>query len=352
MMRRVVLAAALLALHAGTATVHAAVFEGGWCSVLPEAASPALATVAKRVAPMLSTPAHAVGRLHTEHTLPHQGIYDQSVAAKRDMPLMRDAALVFYAGGDVAYFELANRLLLAWADTYQPDFNPIDETGLDAMAQTYALIQLHMNEDNRARVRHFLRSWAHGYVERMDEARFTGKPSDTWFNNWQSHRIKLVTMFAVATDDPPLFADAKRLFWRQVLNNVHPDGSVVDYGMRDALHYVVFDLEPLVQAALAARSMGEDWYATGTPEGASLARAVGWLRPYLDGTRPHEEFAHSKVAFDVERAKAGLKGYSGPFDPKVGGKLAWLAGQFDPGYLPLARTLSPQPPSFLALCGQ
>jgi hypothetical protein len=349
-MRRVVLAAALLAFHAGAASAQPV--EASWCSVSLLDAASAAGPLAGRLRPMLGAPAHPLARVHTEHTLPHQGIYDQSIAAERDMPLMRDAALVFRSGGDVAYFNLANRLLLAWVDTYEPDFNPIDETPLDAMAQTYVLIQERMNDSDRDRARHFLRSWAHGYVERMDEARFTAKPSDIWFNNWQSHRIKLVTMFAVATDDSSLFADAKRLFWRHIQRNVHPDGSVADFDLRDALHYVVYDLEPLMQAALAAQSMGEDWFATAIPEGASLQRAMQWLRPYLDGSKQHQEFVHSKVAFDAERARAGLKGYAGSFDPHVAGPLVWLATRFDPTYQALARSLVAQPPSFVALCGQ
>ncbi|WP_042063084.1 alginate lyase family protein, partial [Acidomonas methanolica] len=72
--------------------------------------------------------------------------------------------------------------------------------------------------------------------------------------------VKLVTMMAVALDDTLLFDAARTLFRAQIAANIAPDGETLDFRERDALHYVVYDLQPMVQAALAARTRGEDWY--------------------------------------------------------------------------------------------
>lgn len=343
-----VLSVMVLGIHAALAA------DAPWCRLTP--APEAVTTLAVSLQSQLTRVPQPVSHLHTEGTLPHQGLWDTSVAAKRDLPVMRDAALVWRANGDPAAFAMANRMVLAWAATYQPNFNPIDETGLDALVQAYALIQPHMVQANREMVRQFLTRWAQGYVARMDEARFSAKPRDIWANNWQSHRVKLVTMMAVATGHSHLFADARRLFWLQLHRNVGQNSEVMDFAQRDALHYVIYDLEPLLQAALAAKSRGEDWYSIASPEGGnpggSLAQAVRWLVPFADGTQVHQEFVRSSVAFDAQRAKAGVKGYAGPFDPHDSGHLFWMAAQFDPSYLPLARRLRPAEPAFLALCGQ
>ncbi len=68
---------------------------------------------------------------------------------------------------------------------------------------------------------------------------------------------------------------------RQIAFNLCADGSTFDFEVRDALHYVTYDLEPLAIAALAAREHGEDWV---TPR---LTAAVDWLLPYARGEKTH-----------------------------------------------------------------
>ncbi|UNA37238.1 alginate lyase family protein [Klebsiella variicola subsp. variicola] len=94
----------------------------------------------------------------------------------------------------------------------------------------------------------------------------------SWYSNWQSHRIKLITLIAVATDNDHLFKESRRLFQKQIEENMNSEGEVVDFKQRDAIHYVVYDLQPLLQAALAALSRGEDWYHWTAPNNASLEK--------------------------------------------------------------------------------
>ena len=320
-----------------------------WCSVAPSDPAPLI----RRLHWQLDSAPHPLVHVHTEHTLAGDPQREASLIAERQLPLMRQAALAWRAGAGEAYFDMAQRYLMAWMGTYQPDLNPIDETGFDALVDTYALIEDHMRPDAREAARAYLVAWGQAYVRSIDEAQAAGKAGGgTWTNNWQSHRIKLVTMMAVASRDPALFAQARTLFDVQLAANLRPGGQVLDFTLRDALHYVVYDLEPLLQAALAARAEGEDWYHRQDPAGASLAGAVAWLRPYAAGEKPHQEFVHSTVPFDAERAQHGEKGYSGPFDPKTAGRTLWLAAQFDPTYRPLAAQLEPQPADFLAFCGE
>ncbi|GBQ49637.1 hypothetical protein AA0498_1032 [Acidomonas methanolica] len=315
--------------------------------MLPSQAA-ALPSVLRHLDSARDRPPAPLSRLHTEGTLPHQGIYDESIAAKRDLPLMRDAALAWRAGAGTVWLDFSRRYLMAWVATYRPSLNPIDETGFDALIDTYAIIGPSLPPDKRARVRDYLHAWVAGYIEAIGHH----NTRSTWTNNWQSHRVKLVTMMAVALDDTSLFDAARTLFRAQIAANIAPDGETLDFRERDALHYVVYDLQPMVQAALAARTRGEDWYRWMGDDGASLAKAMAWLTPYASGEKTHEEFVHSTVRFDAIRAQAGLKGYSGPFDPRSAGALFWLVSELDPSLRPLAERLMPRPPSFVALCGQ
>ncbi len=345
-------------MHAAFAVVLAlalpfSAHAGDWCSVPPAEAARYLPGVTKRLAPLLDSQPQPMAVMHTEGTLPHQGIRDQSIEARKQLPIMRDAAYAWRAGAGDAYLKLSIRYFNAWAAVYQPNLNPIDETNFDAFFDTYAVIAPELAPSDHARADSFLRKWGHDMVASVDAHNIVSRSpqAGSWDNNWQSHRVKIVTMIAVATGDDALFDDARRLFRAQVAANIKPDGQVIDFAERDALHYVIYDLEPLTQAALAARAHGEDWYHYTSPTESSVAKGVAWLYPYAHGDKPHEEFRHSKVAFDAQRAAAGEKEYSGMFEPARAGNVFWFASAFDATYLPLAGKLKPEPPAFIAMCG-
>jgi len=140
------------------------------------------------------------------------------------------------------------------------------------------------------------------------------------------------------------------IFVEQVGNNIAPDGSTVDFAERDALHYVAYDLEPLVAAALAARRHNRNWLTLKAGNGASLALALNWLVPYALGQKTHEEFVHSSVPFDAQRRAAGVPGFSGPWDPKRAAPLFHLAARLSGRYTSVALLLSPTPPAWVAVC--
>jgi len=318
-----------------------------WCTVPVAQARAILATKPFDLPPADAAP-HALANVHTGG-MPHRGRWDEVHSAMRDLWLMQEAALAWRAGAGQPQYDMAVRLLVAWVETYQPTLDPIDETSFDMLIDTFAIIRDRLAPADRIRIADRLDKWGWAYVNSI--ARLALPDHSIWINNWQSHRIKLITMLAAATEDKRLFGEARRLFRLQIAANIHPDGETLDFAVRDALHYVVYDLEPLLRAALAARTFaGEDWYRWETADHASLAGAVTWLTPYAAGQATHEEFVHSQVDFDAERAAAGVKGYKGPFDVQDAASLYWLAARFDPALEPLARSLG-SVPDYLAMCG-
>jgi len=292
----------------------------------------------------------ALPHLHTEVTLPNQGIREQSIAAEKDWPVMRQAALAWRLSRDTRYLKQVDDYLSAWASTYQPDFNPIDETNLDMLMNAYALTAGDLRPQTRDATRALLINLGNGYIERIKQ--FHGAKKATNTNNWQSHRVKLVTVAAAALGDREMLEEAFKLFQQQITDNVLPDGSVTDFQDRDALHYVVYDLEPLVQAALAAKpyGIGGNWLDFTAPHGGSLSEALDWLAPYAKGQRSHEEFVNTHVQFDRDRDRIGEPGYSGEWNPKSSNTLYWLAAQLDARYLPVAEQLAPKPSDWISAC--
>jgi len=287
---------------------------------------------------------HALPSIHVEGLLPHQGSYDQSENAKQDWPAMRDLALAFALTGNRAYLLAVERYLNAWLGTYHVSFDVIDETDLDRVIMAYDLVHDQLPEDIRAKMWSLLRSLATGYRD-MHPAR----PPFNTVNNWQSHRVKLIALSAFSLNDPALTADAERAFRAQLDQNVRSDGSTLDFQQRDALHYVVYDLVPLVTAALAAQLHGRHWYTLPNGSGASLETALRWLAPYARGERTHEEFARTTIQFDRTRAALGMQGFSGLWDPNGAAMLYQLAARIDPSWSGLATRLGP-PSNWLALC--
>ncbi|WLH87305.1 alginate lyase family protein [Pseudomonas sp. FP2338] len=313
----------------------------------PAAANPAAkALLAAAQRHLVDLPA-PLPHVHTEGTLPNHGIREQSMVAEKDWPLMRQAALAWRISGDPRYLKQVDEYLAAWADVYQPDFNPIDETNLDMLITAYALTADHLRLETRAASRRLISSLGNGYIAHIEQ--FHGQKKATQTNNWQSHRVKLVTLAATALDDRAMLEQAHQLFKQQVADNILPDGSVTDFQDRDALHYVVYDLEPLVQAALAAKPYGGDWLNLKT-NGTSLRAALDWLVPYATGQRSHQEFLHTHVQFDKDRAKVGEAGYSGTWDAKSSATLFWLAAQLDKRYLPVATQLAARPAGWISAC--
>lgn len=311
-------------------------------------ADPGVKALVNNVQAHLNDPPHALPKLHTEGTLPHEGIYDQSVEAEKDLDLLRDAALAWRATSDDRYLKLVDRLLYAWVTTYQPSFNPIDETRFEGLILAYDMTASALPVKTRNAAMAFLAKLANGYIEQIDAQ---PRPlTGTWRNNWQSHRVKLIAMAAFTLDNRKMINAAQRLYVEHIGDNIAPDGSTVDFRERDALHYVTYDLQPLVTAALAARRHNRNWLPEKAENGASLAAALNWLTPYASGAKTHEEFVHSNVLFDAKRREADLPGYSGQWDPKNATELFHLAARLDGRYTPIALQLAPTPPAWLAVC--
>ncbi|MGF6465006.1 alginate lyase family protein [Paraburkholderia youngii] len=311
-------------------------------------ADPGVKALVANVQAHLNEQPHALAKLHTEGTLPHEGIYDQSVEAQKDLDLLRDAALAWRATSDDRFLKLVDRLLYAWVTTYQPSFNPIDETGFEGLILAYDMTASALPVKTRNAAMAFLTKFANGYIAQIDAQ---PRPlTGTFRNNWQSHRIKLISMAAFTLDNRKMINAAQRLFVEHIGDNIAPDGSTIDFGERDALHYVTYDLQPLVTAALAARRHNRNWLQEKGANGATLLAALNWLVPFAMGTQTHEEFVHSNVAFDAKRREAGLPGYSGRWDPKNAAELFHLAARLDGRFTPVALQLAPTPPAWLAVC--
>lgn len=276
--------------------------------------------IAKITANSLSATPMPQQVLHTAGLLPGEGLYDISLKAANDLAMARDLALRGNVSQDHAASVKAAEFIQAWADVYKPSFMPIDETKFDALMIAYDLLPKDIKAGLKPNVRDLWVQFAVGY-------RNTKQGGMSATSNINSHRVKLLTLSAFLVGDPDLIAIAHAEYEQQLLANISADGVVIDFHERDAIHYVVYSLEPLVFAALAGHQHQQDWWSN---QNKRLSKAVAWLFPYADGSHHHEEFAHSPIGFDKKRQMAGIAGYSGLFNPRDAGYVMALAARFEP----------------------
>ena len=278
-----------------------------------------------------------VPTLHVEGTLPGQALHDRSREAARDFPRMLEFAIAWAGTGDQKYLDAADRFLAAWAQAYQVSLNPIDEERFDVLLMAADLVRGHVAAATEAGVNRLATRFAEGYLGAVSTT--PRRRSD--INNWQSHRFKIAVMSAYAIGELSAVSRLKTAFDEHLDRHiVGADGEVVDFAERDAIHYVVYALTPLLLVCLAARAHGADWLRRPNRAGASVANAIDWLVPYAEGRKTHQEFVRSTVPFDAERAQAGLPGFAGTWDRTRALNLFALAAALDPRWRPTLESIS------------
>jgi alginate lyase len=271
--------------------------------------------------------------VHVEGTLPTLPSYKRALEARRDWGAIAGLASAYALTREPRHVDGYARYLAAWLDAYRISGNPIDETVLGEWLLAYRAAGPALAPVLAQRMRQFACDLAVRYSQPQPANRKTST------NNWQSHRVKLAVLGAQVCGKAALIAEAEAVFAKQIQDNLLPSGETMDFAERDAVHYVVYSAEPLLEAALFARQQGRALFATTGPNGQSLGRTLEWLAPYARGDKTHEEFVHSKVRFDAERAAAGVAGFAGPFSPKTAQWCFWLAAQLDEQWLELSAKL-------------
>jgi len=312
-----------------------------------QANTPAGRTMVRAADAAMDESPHPMKRLHTQGTLPHEGIRDQSIKAEKDFPLTRSFAFAYRLTGDKRYLVQAAKYLDAWFTAYKISGDPIDETRFDPMVVALDLTRADLPAETERHASEFFRQAAVTYLDWLEH----NSSEDS--NNWSSHRVKLAVLGSYACGDSALIDRAARAYLRQIKQNIHRDGSVNDFYKRDALHYVVYDLEPLTMAALAAKAHGKDWFHTAATGSPSVEMGIDWLVPFAIGAKTHQEFVHSSVKFDATRDQAGEAGYSGQWEPKTSVGLMAMAASLDQKYIPVLNKVEAdtgsKAPSWVAL---
>lgn len=257
----------------------------------------------------------------------------------RDFPKVYALAVNYRISGQKADLDKATEFLLAWAKTNHSAGDPINDTKLEDAITAYDLIRNAVSAANRNAIDLWLEQTAQAEVNSKSAVGNRG----TAINNWNSHRIKIITLIAYTLHDKKYDSVISSLLEKQLDINLNNDGTTWDFVERDAFHYHTYDLEPLLSAITAIdRATGKNYFIYQTSKGASIQKSVDFMVPYMTGEKQHGEFTNSHVKFDQDRAKNGEKGYAAgtPFNPKSGMFTLALAAYFNPDYVKVMKQVA------------
>lgn len=283
-------------------------------------ATAATRRVVKRALASLEEKVSVVPRIHSQGLLAGDPRRQASHEALKTVPDVYDwavcARLADPAAARACWIKAASALD-AWAAAYRPDGDPINEGALVPLIMSADLLRRAATPEQRRRRDAWLRELAKaGDALSSSWVFFDAKR----VNNWTAWRLLIRGLAAEVLGDEKLKAGTRRLVGRFVSSNILDDGSTTDFHARDALHYHIYDLLPLVELALLAPGLVDAGSA------ARIQRGVEFMRPYYTGRRRHVEFVHTTVGFDVDRRKAGQKDYdNAPWDPATARPLLDLA---------------------------
>jgi hypothetical protein len=245
-------------------------------------------------------------------------------------------ALAYTYLGKKEYLIKATDFLKAWANTNKATGDPINQTKLEDMVTAYDLVRSKIKADERT----LIDTWMKSIADAMVNSATAKGNRGTAINNWNSHRIKMITLIAYTLHDDSYNSIITQELEKQLNVNLNPDGTTHDLLERDAFHYQTYDLEPLLSTCIAIyRAGGKNYFSYQTANGSSIKKCVDYMTPFMTGEKTHPEFVNSKVAFDLKRAQNNEKGYAPGtlFEPKNGIETFALAAYFDDGYADIIR---------------
>jgi len=280
-----------------------------------------------------------VDTIRTEGLLRGNPKKERTSIALRDMNKMYTLALQYKITNDKKYLEKAKEFLIAWAKINQPNGDPIDDTNLDKAIEAYDLIKTDIVAADKNLISDWLSKTALAEInsKRMNRNQGTG------INNWNAHRLKIVGEIGYALNNNDFISWTIDRFKRHIEVNLNEDGTSLDFKERDAMHYHIYDLEPMLRLALLIRRAGgENFYIYQAPKGSSIKKSVDWLIPYIKGEKQHEEYVNTTVKFDRDRAKNNEPGFAPGtmFKPTLALSVLRLSVYFDSTQRDLLKTLN------------
>jgi hypothetical protein len=319
-----------------------------WESSPARPPTPALARVLEVAKRSLHIDVQPIARFHLAGTLNKDPAHQQSDRAKQNFPQILDLAVC----GRVApepwrerCLGSASSALLAWARTYRPGGNPVDDGYFAPLLQSVDLVESKLSSSDRNELLDWVRSFAlagdrfyaeaapRGYAPKIDNIRF---------NNFMAWHVYIRALSNTVAADRPSLQETRSQLSEILTHTFVPgangtiDGTTYDFVQRDSLHYHVYDLEPLVWMSLLTPSVID------RRDESLIDLGLNFLKPYFLGEKQHVEFEHSVSEFDFKRIRDDVNNPTfrmKPWNPSGARTLLFVARQIFPDIRPWTVTV-------------
>ncbi len=276
----------------------------------------------------LSVPAHPIPVIYYEGLLDTDPDRVASVESLLDINRLIDMLYAGYGSDPEDYAPKTKEIVLAWARTYLPDGNTINEHKLTPLFWSYYLHRDAFSKEEQKDVESWLYEIA---LKEMGRVR-------TPNNNWQSKRLKIVGLIGGILGNSTMRDFVLQGIKSYIGSSYFPDGTSVDLKHRDALSYHVSGIEPLLDIFINFQVFSDayDLYDYTSPSGSSVEKAIAYVMPFVKGEKVHEEWVNTQVQLDKERAAAGLEKYQPGklFQPEQARPMLRWAVYYHPEYMP------------------
>lgn len=252
----------------------------------------------------------------------------------RTLDQVAAAVDAWQASGEERFATMLRRHCAAWATTYRPTGNDVNENKLTPLLVAWMGIRAATPDAA-------IDAWVADLGERHARA---VKESQHLTNRYTKH-VRLAVYCGLAIGRPDLVALGRTGIERFVAASLRADGTSLDLERRDSLTYHCSALVPILDLALLMGADGLELYRWTAPGTGSLKLAVDYVVPYATGEKTREEWRNTTVDLDRRRAAAGLEHYRPGrlFEPTQAVKLMEAACAFDHRLEPLALRLAGSP---------
>jgi len=251
----------------------------------------------------------------------------ETVKSFSDIDYVISLIYASYGKENPVFGNKAKEIILAWAATYKPTGNPINENKFNAFYWGYYIFKNHFNKNEQKIVEDWFQEIA---IKEMNRDR-------TPNNNWEAKRCKMIGIIGCILENEKLKTYSIEGFKKYILSAYYKDGTSHDLEQRDALHYHVSGLKPCVSAFINLSKFDSrfELFDFVSENGSSIKKSVEYVVPYATGEKKREEWKNTKVRLDKERAAAGLAEYQPGklFDPEKAYSLFELACYYNPDWI-------------------
>lgn len=249
------------------------------------------------------------------------------VTALRSMDDVAALVQAWQAGADAGIAAALHAHLLAWAETYRPTGNDVNENKLVPLLVAFAAVGTDLADGQREQVAAWITDLGSRHADEVTEA--------TRLTNRYTKHVRLAVFCGRALGRAD-WVDLGRVgIERFVSESLRADGTSLDLERRDSLTYHCSALVPALELAALMGATGRNLYSWEATTGASLQRSVDYVVPYATGAKTRAEWVNTTVDLDRRRAAAGIEKYRPGrlFDPKDACGVLEAAALFDPGLL-------------------